>query len=595
LQSGAIGNSQSSTISIHYDIENETDQIRFFRKTDCASGDFLKFYIDGVEKESWTGTLNWREVVIPVTQGEHTFTWSYEKNASGSSGADCAWIDEILFPLNHISFACNAGFDQDICQEPAQLEAMSFGYAALAWTTNGDGSFSQTDILDPIYTPGEQDLANKVVILTLTAIDETGNVLIDEVTITFHEAASIEMDDEADICEGQSFNLHATVNEADSYAWETNGDGNFDRPDYLETSYSPGIQDIANGQVTLTLKAFSSIGCGDAQHDLTLSIHPLQNTEFEAVSCGPFTWNGTLYDAEGDYTQILQSIHGCDSTVVMHLAMVDAYQVEVEEDACDSYVWFDETFNESGVYQKVFTSIHGCDSIVTMNLRIHDSYVIGSSGDGCESFEWDGITYTESGTYIIGEYQSIYGCDSICNLTVTITHAPVESDIEGVSEVDTRITPSSTYILNESAEETVCIWSIEPVEAGSINIGETSHSATVTWNEDFKGQATVIVHESNICGEVLNTLPVTVKNSTDVDEYDAKVNLYPNPTDGSVTIEAEDMRRLTVYDLLGQAIDDLELRADMTRLDLARFGSGTYILRIFTENGVIVRRVSVIR
>jgi len=35
--------------------------------------------------------------------------------------------------------------------------------------------------------------------------------------------------------------------------WKTNGDGTFDNPFSLHTIYTPGEQDIKNGQVTLTL------------------------------------------------------------------------------------------------------------------------------------------------------------------------------------------------------------------------------------------------------------------------------------------------------------------------------------------------------
>ena len=37
-----------------------------------------------------------------VTPGLHTFRWAYEKDNAGSSGQDCAWLDNIIFPPGSI-------------------------------------------------------------------------------------------------------------------------------------------------------------------------------------------------------------------------------------------------------------------------------------------------------------------------------------------------------------------------------------------------------------------------------------------------------------------------------------------------------------
>ncbi len=594
LQSGTIGHNQTSTLSIQFNVENSTDEIRFFRKTDCEmNGDYLRFYIDNTLQQEWTGTLSWREVEFPVTQGEHTFTWAYEKNASGSNGDDHAWIDEILFPVRHIDFACNAGADQDICQVPAQLDAVVFGYASLLWTTDGDGSFNQDDILNPVYTPGEQDLVNKVVTLSLTATNEAGETLNDNVVVNFHEAASIEMDETGEICEGDTFEVDALVSETGSVSWTTDGDGTFDRPDNVNANYTPGEQDKANGSVTLTLSANSLYGCGDAVHDLVLTIHPLQNTEFDMVSCSAYAWNGIVYNEAGDYEQTLQSIYGCDSTVVMHLSFIDSYEVETEATACDSYVWNDEVFTESGVYEHTFTSQYGCDSIVTMNLTVYESYnpsaEITLAVDACDSFEWDGIVYTETGIYE-HIYTDIHGCDSTVVIDLGVMTAPVIETINGETEVDVRLMPTSVY---STAPNGGTFWSLDPEEAGTVVVEEGI--ATITWSETFKGDVILHVWALGYCGQDESSMTINVKNSTDVDEYGFEAKIYPNPTNGIVTIEAESLQRLTVVNVLGQIMYDHETEGDYAQIEMSQFGTGTYLIRIQTGNGVAMKRVNVIR
>ena len=218
---------------------------------------------------------------------------------------------------------------------------------------------------------------------------------------------------------------------------------------------------------------------------------------------------------------------------------------------------------------------------------------MGVSGGDCDSFEYEGVTYTESGTYIIGEYQSVYGCDSIWSLNVTITHTPQPEDIEGPSEVDVRLSPISTYSLtpNEGASY---MWTIEPAEAGTFDISN-SYTANITWSENYKGEATVFAYEDNVCGDALNQKVVTVRNTTDVNEYSIEARIFPNPANDIVTIEAENMRQITVFNTFGQALYNMETENDMVKVNMAPFGTGTYLIRIHTDSGIVIKRISIIK
>jgi len=51
-----------------------------------------------VLQEQWSGESSWEESSYPVSAGNHTLKWSYEKDGSVNSGNDCAWLDYIVFP-----------------------------------------------------------------------------------------------------------------------------------------------------------------------------------------------------------------------------------------------------------------------------------------------------------------------------------------------------------------------------------------------------------------------------------------------------------------------------------------------------------------
>jgi len=97
-QSGDISDNQSTSLEIELDVLVD-GEISFMKKVSSESSwDFLKFYIDGQEKDTWSGTVDWSEETYPVTAGTHTFKWSYTKDTSVSNGSDCAWVDYIIFP-----------------------------------------------------------------------------------------------------------------------------------------------------------------------------------------------------------------------------------------------------------------------------------------------------------------------------------------------------------------------------------------------------------------------------------------------------------------------------------------------------------------
>ena len=70
--------------------------------------------------------------------------------------------------------------------------------------------------------------------------------------------------------------------------------------------------------------------------------------------------------------------------------------------------------------------------------------------------------------------------------------------------------------------------------------------------------------------------------------------IYPNPTNGNLNIQVEAMRRITIANALGQIVYDQEVDSDNTIIDMTQYESGIYMVQIVTDNGVAVKRVSVL-
>jgi len=93
LKSGKIGN--NSETSIVWKGYFEGNRISFDYRVSSEEGcDEMLFFLDG-KGFYQSGDTGWRRVEYPITNGEHTFKWTYKKDRSISKYEDSAWIDNI--------------------------------------------------------------------------------------------------------------------------------------------------------------------------------------------------------------------------------------------------------------------------------------------------------------------------------------------------------------------------------------------------------------------------------------------------------------------------------------------------------------------
>ncbi len=204
MKSASIGDSQSTTMQITLNVAYDSE-ITFARKVSSESGyDYLKFYIDDVEKDSWSGELDWEEVTYQVNEGTKTFKWVYEKDVSASDGSDCAWVDNIIFPQ---SFQ-NVTFTVSSEGQPVEGALVDFNQTSQVTNSTGVAEFINTgrgsgkefvitkqgfetvtdqldvkyvDINKPVSIVANEELFNVVFIVT----DEQENP-VENATVTFN-------------------------------------------------------------------------------------------------------------------------------------------------------------------------------------------------------------------------------------------------------------------------------------------------------------------------------------------------------------------------------------------------------------------------
>ncbi len=98
-KSAVITHSQTTAMTVTLNCP-AAGEVSFWKKVSSEQNyDYLRFYINGIQMNQWSGTSDvWSPVNYNVQPGMNVFKWEYAKDSMVSSGSDCAWIDDIVFP-----------------------------------------------------------------------------------------------------------------------------------------------------------------------------------------------------------------------------------------------------------------------------------------------------------------------------------------------------------------------------------------------------------------------------------------------------------------------------------------------------------------
>ncbi|NCF42311.1 MAG: hypothetical protein GWP32_05395 [Bacteroidetes bacterium] len=156
-----------------------------------------------------------------------------------------------------------AGTDAVINQGEDYLfaDAMASDYSYVFWTHTGSGVFSDPSIINPIYTPNQEDYNNGSVTFSLnaTSITPCSNTVVDEMTLSFTPTPTVYAGEDLTVCGNEYVQImDATVSNVESLIWTSSGDGSFTNSDSLSPHYLAGPFDIESGYVNLTLTATGS-------------------------------------------------------------------------------------------------------------------------------------------------------------------------------------------------------------------------------------------------------------------------------------------------------------------------------------------------
>ena len=196
------------------------------------------------------------------------------------------------------------------------------------------------------------------------------------------------------------------------------------------------------------------------------------------------------------------------------------------------------------------------------------------------------------------------------SIEITNVDEPSISDIDDITFDITDIaeTATSSFVIENTGDVDIEVSNISAPEGFSVD----QTSLTVALGESATINVTFAPSEAKVySGEIVvsstageNRVNVvgegTIITSIDDDVLDtAEVQLYPNPARNTVTIDlslapAID-KNLSIIDLNGQVMWGIQSVERKVYVDIGNYPVGTYLVRVATEKGVVVKKLMIIK
>lgn len=386
-------------------------------------------------------------------------------------------------------------------------------------------------------------------------------------TLTINNA---EADDPADVVTCSGYTLPALTNGA--YYTEAGGLGDM----------------IAAGTVVsgnTTLYVYNMVGTCSAENSFTITIDNFEVDQLEDVTvCSeyvlPELTNGTYYTGGSGLGDMLEPGDVIDQTITLHI-----YGVSQDNPACTADTSF--TVTVINVEADELEDVSVCSGYVLPELSVGNNYYTGSGMVGTMLSAGDIIT-SDMIIYIYTEVGDATTCSDETSFTVTIEEvfAPTGND-------------SFEFVIDDLTDY-YFLYQAEIEAQGVITWYETEEDALNGENalpEDFIlpiGTNTYYVTQTmGECESEPFEVTITVTTLAGAGNFDmAAFSYYPNPVTDVLNLSySENITGIQVVNLLGQQIMSGTFNQDKVQLNLSQLASGTYLVKVQTENASKIIKV----
>jgi len=235
-------------------------------------------------------------------------------------------------------------------------------------------------------------------------------------TITINNAPTPVITGINSICEGSSIELLSDL----KGTW-TSSDGSIVAIAQTAPDSAVMITGLSDGDVNVFCESTNG-GCTVNSQPFSFIVHPVIKDTVTTSICSndQYLIGSTAYNTAGTYTDTLATSFGCDSIVTLYLSVNPVSDSTISETICqnNTFSFGGQFINTAGTYHDTLVNALGCDSIVILNLAVSDTS-FSEFWITDTSYTWNTITYNTSGDYN-QTLLNTAGCDSVVTLHLTI-------------------------------------------------------------------------------------------------------------------------------------------------------------------------------
>ena len=338
-----------------------------------------------------------------------------------------------------------------------------------------------------------------------------------------------------------------------------------------------------NGNTYTTAGTYTDVmpsvnGC-DSTITTNLSIVSSFNVNNPQTICqgGSYSVGTSNYTTAGTYTNVLQSALGCDSTVTTILTVNPNYTINNPQTICQggSYVIGANTYTTAGTYTNVFQTVAGCDSVIVTNLTVNPIYTINNPQSICQgdNYAIGTNTYTTAGTYT-DVFQSAAGCDSTIVTVLTIISTQLNLNVTIVDSTLTAVQTNASYQWIDCLNGNVAI------------AGATSRNYTASLGGSFAVIVTKCgISDTSDC-KYVSGLGVNEKSFN----LEVSLYPNPATEVITISVNDAILEDLIITDLNGKQLFQQAAFGHTSEVQVESLSYGVYLMNIKTEKGTVVKR-----
>lgn len=203
-------------------------------------------------------------------------------------------------------------------------------------------------------------------------------------------------------------------------------------------------------------------------------------------------------------------------------------------------------------------------------------------------YSWNGISWVQKGVDIVGEANGDLMGESVSmpDSNTLATGAPVNNGQMGHVRIYSICNNAINNHITRTAADTIVAddttanyqW-VNCDSAFASIAGENERKFTI----NNSGNYAVIVSKSH-CVDTSNCAYVTITGLNKEKSKQAQFTAYPNPTNGSFTIQNDAKKDYNLYfevrTIEGKIVTHGKLKGEQTKVDLSNFNNGVYILKV---------------